>query len=233
MNYNSSYSPLNSGKYWRFSSYVTLKFERCPKKTIGHLVYAASSLVNHSVVFCEFKLKLRSGNAKIGAKFVLTSVTLILDFWPCPFAWTSLLLMVISLANSMMIGWGKHCKRVWRTDGQTDKQIDGTVHWAAWSLQKKRTGSEEIIQNAAMVIFYIFRMIQELIIRWIDSFVVCLHAPFLSLLSWRWWHCEFLGWGTWFMSAVPRAGTRNCITHYLLDAITYPCPWCRRDSRTL
>ena len=149
------------------------------KKTIGNLVYATSSLVNHSVVFCEFKLKLRSGNAKIGAKFVLTSVTLILDFWPWPFAWTSLLLMVISLANSMMIGWGKHCKRVWRTDGQTDKQIDGTAHWAAWSLQKKkRIGSEDIIQNAAMVFFYIFRMIQELIIRWIDSFVVCLHAPF-------------------------------------------------------
>ena len=37
--------------------------------------------------------------------WVLTSVTLTFDLWPWPFAWTSLLTMVITPENFMMIRW--------------------------------------------------------------------------------------------------------------------------------
>ena len=45
-----------------FFSRVTLKFDRWPWKTIGHLPWATSSSVHHFVIICEFKLELRSGN---------------------------------------------------------------------------------------------------------------------------------------------------------------------------
>ena len=56
-----------------FLSSVTLKFDRWPWKTIGHLFYATASYVHHFVAICEFKLELWSGNAQIGTKFALTS----------------------------------------------------------------------------------------------------------------------------------------------------------------
>ena len=43
-----------------------------------------------------------------------------LDIWPWPFAWTSLLSLVINPENFMMIRWGNIVKNVWRTDRQTD-----------------------------------------------------------------------------------------------------------------
>ena len=60
--------------------------------------------------------------------WVLTSVTLTFDLWPWPFAWTSLLTMVIAPENFMMIRWWEHgekCVTDGRTDGQTDRQTDG------------------------------------------------------------------------------------------------------------
>ena len=66
---------------------VTLKFHRWPWKIIGHIFYATSSSVHHLVAICEFKLELRHGHVQIGAKFVLTSVTLTCDLdllhWHC------------------------------------------------------------------------------------------------------------------------------------------------------
>ena len=40
--------------------------------------------------------------------WVLTSLTLTFDLWPWPFAWTSLLTMVITPENFMMIRWWEH-----------------------------------------------------------------------------------------------------------------------------
>ena len=40
--------------------------------------------------------------------WVLTSVTLTFDLWPWPFAWTSLLSLVITPENFMMIRWWEH-----------------------------------------------------------------------------------------------------------------------------
>ena len=49
-----------------FSAHVTVKFDRWPGKTIGHLFYATSSFVHHFVAISELKLELQSGNAQSG-----------------------------------------------------------------------------------------------------------------------------------------------------------------------
>ena len=75
--------------------------------------------------------------------WVLTSVTLTFDLWPWPFAWTSLLTMVITPENFMMIRWWEHGERGvtdrrtdGQTDGQTDRRTENTICRAAWSQLK-------------------------------------------------------------------------------------------------
>ena len=67
-------------------------------------------------------------------------LTLTFDLWPWPFAWTSLLTMVITPENFMMIRWWEHGEKG-VTDGQTDRQTDGqtenTICRADWSQLKK------------------------------------------------------------------------------------------------
>ena len=71
--------------------------------------------------------------------WVLTSVTLTFDLWPWPFSWTSLLTMVITPENFMMIRWWEHGEKG-VTDGQTDRHTDrhteNTICRAAWSQLK-------------------------------------------------------------------------------------------------
>ena len=67
--------------------------------------------------------------------WVLTSVTLTFDLWPWPFAWTSLLTMVITPENFMMIRWWEHGEKG-VTDRQTDGQTENTICRAAWSQLK-------------------------------------------------------------------------------------------------
>ena len=71
--------------------------------------------------------------------WVLTSVTLTCDLLHGPFAWTSLLSLVITLENFMMIRWWEHSQKS-VTDGGTDGQTDGQTHWTihrvAWSQLK-------------------------------------------------------------------------------------------------
>ena len=67
--------------------------------------------------------------------WVVTSVTLTFDLWPWPFAWTSLLSLVLTPENFMMIRWWEHSQKG-VTDGQTDGQTDWTIHRAAWSQLK-------------------------------------------------------------------------------------------------
>ena len=83
--------------------------------------------------------------------WVVTSVTLTVDLWPWPFAWTSLLSMVITPENFVTIRWWEHSQKGVtgrqtdrqtdktdrqmdrQTDRQTDKQTENTIHRAAWS----------------------------------------------------------------------------------------------------
>ena len=58
--------------------------------------------------------------------WVLTSVTLTFYLWPWPFVWQSLLALVITPANFMMIRlWKRNEKGV--RDGWTDEQTDGQI----------------------------------------------------------------------------------------------------------
>ena len=62
-----------------------------------------------------------------------------LDLWPWPFAWTSLLSLVITPENFMMIRWWEHSQKGVtdrQTDGRTDGRTDWTIHRAAWSQLK-------------------------------------------------------------------------------------------------
>ena len=91
------------------------------KIIIGDFYYALASFVHHFVGICEFKLELQSGNAQIWAKFVLSWP---LTSWPQPFAWTSLLPLVITPENFMMIGWQEqHEKGVTDTHSDTDRTV--------------------------------------------------------------------------------------------------------------
>ena len=50
-----------------------------------------------------------------------------LDLWPWPFAWTSLLSLVITPENFMMLRWWEHSQKG-VTDRQTDGRTDGKYH---------------------------------------------------------------------------------------------------------
>ena len=143
MNSNLSYSPEtpNLGQIRRFLEpcdleiwRMTLKNNRAPLLSIIKL-YASS----HHHMWIQTGVTVRKR-----LSWVVTSVTLTFDLWPWPFAWTSLLSLVITPENFMMIGWWEHSQKGvtdGRTDGhqtdrQTDRQTDWTIHRAAWSQLK-------------------------------------------------------------------------------------------------
>ena len=55
--------------------------------------------------------------------WVVTSVSLTFDLWPWPLAWTSLLSLVITPENFMMIQWWEHSEK-----GVTDRQTGRRTH---------------------------------------------------------------------------------------------------------
>ena len=97
---------------------MTLKNNRAPLLSIIKL-YA--SFQHHMWIHTRVTVRKR-------LIWVLTSVTLTFDLWPWPFAWTSLLSLVITPESFMMIWWWEHGEKGVtdrRTDGQTDRQTDG------------------------------------------------------------------------------------------------------------
>ena len=64
-------------KFDDFNSRATLKFDRWPCKTIGHLFYATTSFAHHFIPIGGFKYELQSGNAQFGSKS-----TIFLAVWP-------------------------------------------------------------------------------------------------------------------------------------------------------
>ena len=113
VNSNCSYSPEtpNLGqtrKIRRFLEpcdleiwWMTLKNNRAPLLSIIKL-YA--SFHHHMWIKTGVTVRKR-------LSWVLTSVTLTFDFWPWPFAWTSLLSLVIIPENCMMIQWWEHSQQ--------------------------------------------------------------------------------------------------------------------------
>ena len=67
-----------------------------------------------------------------------------LDLWPWPFAWTSLLSLVITPKKFMMIQWWEYSQKG-VTERRTDRQTDWTIHRAAWSQLKIQYGPQVAI----------------------------------------------------------------------------------------
>ena len=113
---------------------MTLKNNRAPLLSIIKL-YA--SFHHHTWIQTGVTVRKR-------VSWVVTSVTLTFDPWPWPFKWTSLLSLVITPENFMMIRWWEHSQKG-VTDGQTDRRTDGqtenTICRAAWSQLKSPTFS--------------------------------------------------------------------------------------------
>ena len=112
---------------------MTLKNNRAPLLSIIKL-YA--SFQHHMWIQTRVTVRKR-------LSWVLTSVILTFDLWPWPFAWTSLLSLVITPESFMMIWWWEHGEKGvtdrrtdGRTDRRTDRQTHGTSHIAAWSQLK-------------------------------------------------------------------------------------------------
>ena len=134
MNSNWSYSPEtpNLGQIRRFLGpcdleiwRITFKNNRAP--LLSNIKLCASF---HCHMWIQTGVTVRKRLSG-----VMTSVTLTFDLWPWPFAWTSLLSMVITSENFMMIQWQEHSEKG-VTDRQTDGRTDGTIHRAAWSQLK-------------------------------------------------------------------------------------------------
>ena len=64
-------------KFDNFLSRATLKFDRWPCKTIGHLFYATTIFVHHFIPIGEFKFELQSRNAQYRSK-----ATIVWAVWP-------------------------------------------------------------------------------------------------------------------------------------------------------
>ena len=60
---------------------MTLKFDKWPWKTIGHLFYVTSSAVHHFIAIGDFKLEIQSGNAQFGSKSTIFSQLCDLAIW--------------------------------------------------------------------------------------------------------------------------------------------------------
>ena len=54
-----------------FLSWVTLKFDGWPWKTVGHLFYVVSSFGHHSIAIGKLKFKLLSGNAQLWSNLAI------------------------------------------------------------------------------------------------------------------------------------------------------------------
>ena len=139
---NCSYSPEtpNLGQIRRFLEPCDLEIWRMTSKN------------NRAPLLCCFQLCawfhchmwIQTGvRVRKRLSWVLTSVTLTFDLRPWPFAWTSLLTMVITPENFMMIRWWEHGEKGvtdrrtdGQTDGQTDRQTENTICRAAWSQLK-------------------------------------------------------------------------------------------------
>ena len=94
---------------------MTLKINRAP-------------LQNHIKLCVSFRHHMWNQTGVMVPKrliWVMTSITLTFDFWPWTFAYTSILSLVITPENFMIIYDGDIVKNVWKA--QTDRQTDRPV----------------------------------------------------------------------------------------------------------
>ena len=143
MNSNWSYSPEtpNLGQIRRFLALCDLEIWRMTLKNNRAPLLSNIKLY----VSVHHHMWIQTGvTVRKRLSWVLTSVTLTFDLWPWPFAWTSLLSLVITPENFMMIRWWEHSQKG-VTDGRTDGQTstDWTIHRTAWSQLKGVDGQAD------------------------------------------------------------------------------------------
>ena len=107
---------------WTCLAHVTLKLDRRPWKTIGHLFYALKSFEHHLITIFKIKMGLPSRNSQIGAKSILISVTLKCDPWPWAFHMVITFVNDNTPGNFMTIQWQEHFQ-----GGATGRLMDNTV----------------------------------------------------------------------------------------------------------
>ena len=178
MNSNWSYSPetRNLGQNWRYFEpcdleiwQMTLKNNRAP--LLSNIKLCASF---HHHMWIQTGVTVRKQ-----ISWVLTSMTLTFDLWP--FAWTSLLSLVITPENFMMIRWWEHSQKGVtdrRTDRQTYRPTDWTIHGAAWSQLKT------IVNTFMSEIWAYFYGIFALIPHHTDSICVMLFLQLMTCFCW-------------------------------------------------
>ena len=86
-----------------FLSHATLKLDRWPWKTIGHIFYATSTFVHHFIAIGEFKLELHSGNDQFGSKSAIFC-----PVWPWKTIGHLSLLCYFKLCASSHSHWWNH-----------------------------------------------------------------------------------------------------------------------------
>ena len=114
--------------------HVTLNFDRWHWQN-----NRAPPLLSHIKLCASFRrhMWIKTGvTVRKRLNWVLTSVTLTFDFWPCPFAWASFQSVVISRKKIKMIRWWEHSEKVWQTDRRTGR----SVLRAAWLQLKNIKG---------------------------------------------------------------------------------------------
>ena len=149
MNSNWSYSPEtpNLDQIRRFFEpwdleicWMTLKNNRAPLLVIIKL---CASFHNYMWIQTGVTVWKR-------LSWVLTSVTLTFDLWPWPFAWTSLLSLVIPPENFMMIRWWEHSQK-----GVTDGHLRRIWSQLPWS-KLHRILASSFLSSSYRVIFVFF-----------------------------------------------------------------------------
>ena len=119
-NLSCSLETLNSGQNQRFFVLCDLEIW---KLTLKNNRAPFLSNIKHFASFHHHKWIQTGVTVRKQISWVVTSVTLTFDLWPWPFAWTSLLSLVITHENFMMIRWGKGVTDR-RTDGRTDRRTE-------------------------------------------------------------------------------------------------------------
>ena len=113
--------------------------------------------------------------------WVLISVTLTFDLWPWPFAWTSLLSLVITPENFMMIRWWEHGEKGvtdGQTDGQTDRQTDGLNQSYSCLVAAKNVILSLVLQTG------IFRSSYDNVIRWMPQGLTDDESTLGQVMAW-------------------------------------------------
>ena len=102
-----------------------------------------------------------------------------LDLWPWPFEGTSLLSLVTTPENFMMIRWWKHSQKC-----VTDRRTDWTIHRAAWSqLQWLWAHNPNIVEIIfALILILIYECTQISPLPQIASIPIALNCMILFAL---------------------------------------------------